>query len=211
MRDARDHNKATDPLLLQLAGMVRRMAVSLTTKALWQIVGFRKSDGTQETRNAEPFTGIGFYSRPPSSGKPEAIVVMVGDANAPVVVATRDEKTRAASAGDLGADEAAIYNTLARAHVKSDGTVAVEPIIGSVLQPMIKGQTYRTGEDTMLTALSTFLVALAAYATGIKAVADPSNASTPALLTACTTMEAAIATFQAAAATYLSQVGKLGG
>jgi hypothetical protein len=125
MRDSKDHNRALDPTLLELGGSIRRMAISLTAKVLWQLVGFRKSDGTSETRAAEPFTGIGFYSRPASSGKPEAIVLMVGDSKAPVVVATRDEKTRRAIAGGLDSDESMMFNSQAVVYVKRDGTIEV--------------------------------------------------------------------------------------
>lgn len=132
--DGKDFAQDTDPLLLQLKGMVRRMAISLTAKALWQLVGFRQADGTTETRQAEPFTGIGFYSRPPSSGKPEAIVLMVGDANAPIAVATRDEKTRAAVAGALEPDEAMMFNSAALVYVKADGTIEARTKDGTAVQ-----------------------------------------------------------------------------
>lgn len=144
MRSSRDNAGATDPLLLALASSLRRMAISLTAKALWQLVGFRGQDGATETRNVEPFTGIGFYSRPSLNGKPEAIVVMVGagggivDAavspGTPAIVATRDEQTRAAVAGDLQPDETAIFNSLAILLVKADGTFEARSVAGIAKQ-----------------------------------------------------------------------------
>jgi hypothetical protein len=120
--------ETTHPRWIQVAGMVRRMAISLTSKVLWQLVGFRlpyaQGGATaQEVLNAEPFTGIGFFARPPSSGAPEAIVVSVGDANAPMIIAVRDEKTRAAIAGALQAGETAMYTDQAIVYLRGDGTI----------------------------------------------------------------------------------------
>lgn len=207
-RDARDHAEATDPLLTTLRGMVRRMAISLTAKALWQLVGFRQADGSSETRSAETFSGIGFYARPPGDGKPEAIVLMVGDSKNPVIVGTRDEKTRAASAGGLDEDEAMVFNSQAVVYVKSDGTVEVRRTAGLV-EPTIKGTTYRTAETTLIAAIVAAFAAINTYAVAIKPTADPTNAATPALTTAlATTLVNAVATFNAGAASYLSTVLK---
>lgn len=128
MRSKQALLESTHPRWIQLAGLVRRMAISLTSKVLWQLVGFRLPDAQggatgQEIVNAEPFTGIGFYARPPSSGAPEAIVVSVSDANAPMIIAVRDEKTRAAIAGALQAGETAVYTDRALVYLRSDGTI----------------------------------------------------------------------------------------
>lgn len=103
------------------AGAVRRMAITLTSRALWQLAGFELEE--REVVTAEPFLGIGFASRPPSSGKPEAIVVMVGDAKNPMIVAVRDEATRAAIAGALKLGETMVYTDKVFAHLKEDGTL----------------------------------------------------------------------------------------
>jgi len=115
--------ESTDPRWLKVAGMVRRMAISLTSKVLWQLVGYRLPDGSTEVTKAEAFTGIGFFARPPSSGDPEAIVMSVGDATVPVIVAVRDEKTRAAIVGALKIGETAMYTDKALVYVKDDGTI----------------------------------------------------------------------------------------
>ncbi|MBA2718937.1 MAG: hypothetical protein H0U52_06820 [Chloroflexi bacterium] len=106
------------------------MAITLTSKALWQLTGFTLPDGDVETQKAEAFTGIGFFARPPSSGKPEAIVIMVNDAQNPVVIAVRDEKTRAAIVGALEQDESAIFNTRALVVIKADGTIEARSASG---------------------------------------------------------------------------------
>lgn len=195
MRTSRDFAQDTDPVTLQLRGMVRRMAITLTTKALWQLAGYLLPDGTQETLTAEPFVGIGIYARPPSSTQPQAIVVMVGGAKAPAIIAVRDEATRAAVAGAIAQDETMLFNSTTCAHVTADGHVDLRAAAGAGLaQPMILGTTYRSAEDTLLTAIAT-------YATAIAGIADPTHAATPTLVTA-------INVFKTAAASYLATVGR---
>ncbi|MGN6103738.1 MAG: hypothetical protein ACTHU0_01415 [Kofleriaceae bacterium] len=127
MRTVEELQHALDPRVARAAGAIRRMAVSLTARVLWQLVGFQipgaRGASQTETASAEPFLGIGFHARPPSSGKPEAIVLMVGDAQHPVVVAVRDEKTRAAVAGALAENETAMFNSRSVVHIKADGTI----------------------------------------------------------------------------------------
>lgn len=121
----------------EMTGKVRRFLVSFTSDVLWQLTGHALLDPTKvETRTVEVFPGIGFYSRPPDgSTSAEAIVTNVGGSNTPAVVATRDEATRAASAGDLEADSAAMFNTLARVHVRADGVIELHPV-GAALTPL---------------------------------------------------------------------------
>jgi phage gp45-like len=114
--------RITDPIIRALIGAIRRMAVTVTSRARWQVTGYT-IDGDTETQQAEPFTGIGFYARPPASGKPEAIVVSAAGAKSPAIVAVRDEKTRAAVAGNVGADEAMMFGSTALVHVTAGGTV----------------------------------------------------------------------------------------
>lgn len=129
MLTAREFAERFHPARLAAMGAIRRMAITLTgtltaAKAIWQLVGVRLPNGDLETQLAETFTGIGFYARPPATGKPEAIVIMVGqDAELPVVVGVRDEKTRAAIAGALKADETAAFNSIVILHMKADGTI----------------------------------------------------------------------------------------
>lgn len=51
--------------------------------------------------------------------------------------------------------------------------------------------------DTFLSALNTLITALSTYATGIKSVADPSNSSTPALLSAIGVFQTNLASYKA--------------
>jgi hypothetical protein len=129
MTDVRALRQGTDPSHARARGALRRFAISLTAKVLWQLTG-PTIDGVVEVLRAEPFTGIGFFARPPASGKPEAIVAMLGDADAPAVIAIRDEATRAAAAGELTADETAVFNSLAILHFKEDGTIEARPVGG---------------------------------------------------------------------------------
>ena len=106
------------------------MTVGFVDKMLWQLVGVRLLDGSTETIPVEPFTGIGFYSRPPASGSPEAIMVNAGGAKSPAIVGLRDEKTRAKVAGGLVADEAMVFNSAAVVYVKADGSVEARSATG---------------------------------------------------------------------------------
>ena len=138
-------------------GAVRRMAITLTAKTLWQLTGFGLGDGQTETINAEPFAGIGFYARPPSSGKPEAIAVMVGGAKAPVIVAVRDEATRSSVAGGIGQDEAMMFGSQAVVYVKNDGTVEIRTPGGAAVPLALKSDvaslvsTYNTHTHAVAT------------------------------------------------------------
>jgi hypothetical protein len=176
--------------------MIRRMAISLTSKVLWQLAGFRLPDGSIEVTNAEAFTGIGFYARPPRSGVPEAIVASVVDATVPMIIAVRDEATRAKVAGGIGEDETAVFNSQAMMLLRNNGTIELGA--GPGLEPTIKGTTYRSAEDTMLTAVSA-AIALIARIPGLTA---PEQA-------AVTAATAAIASFKGAAAGYLTTIVKV--
>ena len=108
-------------------GMIRRMAIKVTSKALWQVIGHRMLDSSRETRDAEVFYGIGIWARPKSSEKAEAIVAFLGGgAGSPVIVATRNEDARRAIEaviGSLKEGEAILYGSsglpfeIGRAHV----------------------------------------------------------------------------------------------
>jgi len=114
-----DLNRVTDPDGRRVTGAIRRMAIKVTSQVLWQLIGYKVGART-ETRPAEPFTGIGFYSRPPANGKPEAIVVFAAGAKSPAVVATRDEKTRAAIAGGIAEGETIVYSGAAIVYVRNN-------------------------------------------------------------------------------------------
>lgn len=111
-----DFARVTSPRDRSLRAAVRRLAIVATSRVLWQLSGVRNLDGTTEALNVEVFPGIGFYARPRSTAKAEAVMVNVGGANASAVVATRDEGTRKAVA-DLAEDEAAMFNSQAVVHV----------------------------------------------------------------------------------------------
>jgi hypothetical protein len=119
----RELARVTDADDRRHTGMIRRFAVKVTSRVLWQLVGY-KIDALVETLQAEPFTGAGFYSRPPRDGKPEAIVANVGGANSPVIVAVRDEKTRARVVPNIAEGETAVYSGTCVVLVR-DGTVEI--------------------------------------------------------------------------------------
>ncbi len=116
----------------KMRSMLRRLTVTLTESALWQLAG--ATDEAEE--DVEVFSGIGFYARPPVSGTdPEVLRVLVGGKTAhPAVVASRDEKQRVALTAirDLAPDESASYTTKARVHILADGTVMVDDGSGAV-------------------------------------------------------------------------------
>lgn len=128
MRTKAELAEVTRAAVAAAAGAVRRMAVTMTgtataARAIWQLAGFKMPSGSVETVTAEVFGGIGVFSRPPSDGKPEAIVIMVADGKVPVAIAVRDEKTRQAIAAALLEDETMLYNSQAAIHVTAAGKV----------------------------------------------------------------------------------------
>lgn len=124
MKTVEELNEMLSAARIAMRGAIRRMTVALTNKVLWQLGGVRNPDGSIEVEKAEVFSGIGFFARPPATGKPEAIVLMVGlDNETPVVVATRDQKTLAAIAGALKANETGVFNSLAILHVTEQGKI----------------------------------------------------------------------------------------
>jgi len=88
-RTSEDLAQETSAFRRFVRGMIRRVAITLTQTAKWQVLGQQGGQGGDETIEVEPFTGIGFYSRPPSSGNPEAIAVAIGGNKTVALVATR--------------------------------------------------------------------------------------------------------------------------
>lgn len=133
MRTIQEFRESTAPAVVRAWGAVRRFVITMTETAIWQVTGVRLPDGI-ETRRAEVFGGIGLVARPPAGVEAEAIGAMVGDANAPVIVAVRDEATRSAKMGDIAEDETAIFNGQARVHVRADGTIEARTHGGTAKQ-----------------------------------------------------------------------------
>jgi hypothetical protein len=135
---AENYATANDPLWRRLAGQIRKVAVDTTSRMKWKVLGYLLSESERESFETEVFPGIGFYARPSSSGKPESIVLFVGGAGNPAMVASRDEKTRKAMAGELAADETAMFNSQAIITIRADGTI------------LIKGGKVFLGDDTVV-------------------------------------------------------------
>lgn len=208
MKTTREFRDETSPDTRDWRGMIRRVAISLTSGASWQAIGHILLDGrTRETRDAEVFPGIGFYARPAAGVNAEAIVAFVGGASNPHIVATRDEDTRKKVA-QLDQDETAMFNSTTIAAARKDGTFEVRSAPTGASQPMLLGTTYRAAEDTMLNALVAATDALITYASAISAVADPTHAATPALLLALGAFHSAATNFQSSGSTYLTTVLK---
>lgn len=115
--------EGTDTAARRLAGLVRRMAVTVTSATFWQVVGHLLLDSkTRETLDAEVFSGGGFYWRPKAGANTEAIVAFPGGPENPAIVALRDEDLRKKMA-QLAQDEAAMVNTQAGVYITHDGFV----------------------------------------------------------------------------------------
>jgi hypothetical protein len=110
----------TSPRSRQFHGMIRRMAVRETARALWTLLGHEQ---VKEKPIVEVFSGIGIYARP--AGDAEVIVVNVSGARHPVVIATRDEDARRAMAADLKAGDTCVFNGVARVIIRADGTIEI--------------------------------------------------------------------------------------
>jgi phage gp45-like len=168
MQTIEELRQQTNAAATRARAAVRRMVVKITKAAIWQITGFRLLDGSTETRNAEHFGGIGIAARPP--GDAEAIVLMVGDADAPVIVAVRDEATRRKIAAALKIDETMIFNSKSCVHVKDDGTIEARSASGTA-------QALATKADVV--ALANFVQGLFVGGSG-SAVIPPGSVPQPA-------------------------------
>lgn len=113
-----------------MRGLVRRMAVKLSSGAFWQVLGHLLLDATPEVREAEVFSGIGFYARPKAGHRAEAIVVFPGGAANPIVIATRDEDARKAIA-KLDEDATAMFNSKTVIVIKPSGAVEIRGANGT--------------------------------------------------------------------------------
>lgn len=123
--------RVTDPEANARRGSIRRMVVSRAGAVLWQLLGFTVGGKKEATRGIEVFHGVGITAIPAADGKPEAIVINVVDANAPVIIATRDEKTRASVVpSGMKAGETCIYSGAAIVYLKADGTVEIRTPAG---------------------------------------------------------------------------------
>lgn len=124
-----DTRGRTSPRARDAAGSIRRMVITLTDGAFWQVAGHLLMDNlTVETKQAEPFTGGGFYSRPAPGANAEAVVAHVGGAQNPTIVATRDEGLRAQvfpASAPMAQDEAAAFNTKAMMYITKLSKVIV--------------------------------------------------------------------------------------
>jgi hypothetical protein len=139
---SKDWRDFTSTQARELAGKVRRMAVSVTnvlsgvgttTASFWQVVGHLLQDNTtKETADAEVFSGVGVYARPPAGANAEAMVAFPGGASNPVVVATRDEATRKKVAGNCGQDETFVYNSQVAIRFTNTGLIQAYLVGGPV-------------------------------------------------------------------------------
>ena len=125
-RDAQDFARETSAIARRMRGLTRRMRIRSSSGAVWQVTGHRVM-GNLEAPELEPFTGVGFYSRPRPTSKADAIVITVGDAKHQVIIATRDEDLRKLwrTELDAGADVAAMFNSATIVLCKPDGTVEI--------------------------------------------------------------------------------------
>lgn len=112
-----------------LMGLVRRVALKLTSGPFWQAVGVLLIDRTtKETIRAEVFSGIGFASRPHPGSNAEAIAVHEGGAENPYFIATRDEDLRKKvfpANAPMQQDETAMFNTQVVSHITKAGKLLV--------------------------------------------------------------------------------------
>lgn len=130
-RKSEEHALETSTFRRFVYGMIRRMAVSLWSGVKWRLTGQRNQNGEVENVDAEPFTGIGFYSKPDADGKPECIMVCVGGAKHTAIVATRDEAVRRMWDTEVADGETAIFTKLACVIVKADGTIHAKSLGGT--------------------------------------------------------------------------------
>ena len=114
-----------------LLGLVRRMTLSLTSRALWQVTGHLLLDKRVEAHDVEAFTGVGFYARPKAGNRVDAIVIFPDGAAYPVAIAFRDQDTWKKVASDLAEGETQIHNDECVVRMKADGTIEARAYNGA--------------------------------------------------------------------------------
>jgi phage gp45-like len=131
-RSAKDYKDEQSHTTKANASKLRRLAVSLTSRVFWQLLGYKSHEAKQPTTDAEVFSGIGFYARPLTTDKAEAILASIGDARHSVIIATRNEDVRKQIA-QLEPDETAIFTSLSTVVIKADGTIEIRSKDGTAL------------------------------------------------------------------------------
>lgn len=174
-------------------GIIRRLAITLTSGGIWQMVGHNLPGNTKEIRKVEVFSGIGFASRPAAGANAEAVVVHVGGYPNPIAVAMRDEDLRRKMAPMSFQDITVMFNT--RATVQISGGVVSIFAPGGATHPMVCGDTLNSALDTLLSLLSP-AVALISNIPGL-------TAPQLAVVTAATT---AISTFRGSLSSWLTTI-----
>lgn len=164
-RNAQEFNNEQGATSRSLRGMLRRMAIKLTRRATaWQLLGHRIKGEQQETVDAEPFTGIGFYARPRETSNAEAVLAQIGEARHVAIIALRDEDLRKLVAGEFtSADVTALFNSQSIVVATSSGKVQAKSIGGTA-----KAVAYHDE-----------LVALRDWIKNTMVIATPSGNSTP--------------------------------
>lgn len=176
--DAETLADQTSPKTRSIRGAIRRMVIKATKRALWQLEGHR-IQGTVESPEAEVFSGVGFYSRPAASSRAEAVLLSIGDAQHPVIVATRDEDLRKLWKADLDAnpDVAAMFNRATIVLVKADNTVEIRS---------------RTGVAVSLAPVAELQRLYGAIVAAIAAVTLAGGVTAPAALNALNALKTAL-------------------
>ncbi len=139
-RSTQDHAEASKPRNRTLAGLVRRMVVTLTRGGRWQLRGFAALK--EVVTDVEVFQGIGIWARPPAPSSPrratvEAVVLNLGDSDAPIVIAVRDERTRAAVAAAIAEDTTILYNSAVRVELTAAGLLELRGHAGAAVPPAL--------------------------------------------------------------------------
>jgi hypothetical protein len=115
----------TSPDNRDRAGVARRMGIGHSIGAQWQVTGHKLIDGSVETRDADPFLHVGFYSRPRhDDNSAESVVLFIGGAEHPIIIATRHEPTRSAMA-NIDIDESVMFNSQTKILIRQNGTVEI--------------------------------------------------------------------------------------
>ena len=152
------HAKATDPLLNSFRGAIRRLVITKAAAFVWDMLGVQLTPTNREPVRAEVFHGIGFAALPSRDGSPEAIVLNVAAATAPVVIASRDIKgAKIAGVAGMKTGETMVYSEKAIIYMRDDGHVEVRTPSGTALSLATKAD---------VTALANFVQGLAVGGTG---------------------------------------------
>lgn len=133
----------------RLRNLLRRVSVTQSSGGVWTVELGVDETGETFREQAEVFEGAGFSARPPTDQGEAILVTINASADHPVIIATRDEATRASVVKTVGLepDETIVFNSGYVLKLASDG-VKVGAVGGTFKAVALADHTHGPGTFT---------------------------------------------------------------